>query len=369
MSLLAVLCLLPVLAAGDPNFDFVKAQIKAGKVDKDKWIGHRDSGREYRTVTDTGVLVGFELGVTERFDNRWIIAIRPLYRTPDGVFGGETFGSFDPKDHTDGAIKKHGIRKVELIAKPGYAVSAVHMMNSIGFIHFSVTYAKATETGLDPTDTYESEEVGRSKEGQAFVGTTRTNGKFGVGMLGWEHNRIVFAMNLLHCKEGGLTTVGSERPPLPNRNPEPVKPAPRSADPMPRAELPEFKPADLPPPKPEPEPKPEPKAELPAPKAPEPPKKQPEVPAAVASPFTVTPPDEIKPTVFAKKPTEPEKAAASSVPSWFVPAGVGVVVTAVVVGFMLLMNRGKSAQKSRRKAPPVARAAPAERLPRARRVD
>src|SRR5207237_4683651 len=98
---------------------------------KDKWIGHRDSGREFRTVTETGVLVGFEVGVTERFDNRWIVAVRPIYRTANGAFAGEVFGSFDPKDHTDGAVRKHGIRKVELIAKTGHALSAGHMLNSI----------------------------------------------------------------------------------------------------------------------------------------------------------------------------------------------------------------------------------------------
>src|SRR5205085_4493109 len=123
------------------------------------------------------------------------------------------------------------------------------------------TYAKTTESGLDPTDTYESEDVGRSKEGQAFVGTTRTNGKFGVGALGHVHNNIVFAMNLLHLKEGGLKAVGSERPPPSNRDrdrdvkPSPLPAPPKSTDPPPRAELPEFKPADLPPPKPEPTPK------------------------------------------------------------------------------------------------------------------
>src|SRR6188508_2523036 len=142
MSPLAVLCLLPVLAAGDPDFDAVRTQIKAGKIEKDKWMGHRDSGREVRSASDGGVLVGFELGITERFDNRWIVAARPIYRTPNGVFAGDELGSFDPRKHTDGAVKKHGIKTVELIAKPGYAVEAVHTMNSIGFIHFSLTYAK-----------------------------------------------------------------------------------------------------------------------------------------------------------------------------------------------------------------------------------
>lgn len=376
MSPLAVLCLLPALAGADPDFDLIRGQIRAGKIEKDKWIGHRDSGREVRTTHDGGVLVGFEVGVTERFDNRWIVAVRPIYRTPNGVFAGEELGSFDPKVHTDGAVKKHGIRRIELIARPGYAVEAVHTMNSIGFIHFSLTYAKTTESGLDPTDTYDSEEVGRSREGQAFVGTTRTNGKFGVGALGHVHNNIVFAMNLLHLKDGGLKAVASERPPLSDRDRDrDVKPAPLPAEsknsvpgvqPMSRAELPEIKPADLPPPEPRPEPAP--KAAAEPPKQPDAPAVPPGFPVPVVA---VTSPDEIKTAVFAKKPEQAEPAATSSVPSWVAPAAVGGGVTIVVVGLLLLIGGGgkKSADRPRRTAPPVARAAPAEKLPRARRVE
>ena len=358
MSPLVALLLLPAIAGGDPDFDAVAAQIKAGKVEKDKWIGHRDSGKEARSTHEAGVLVGFEVGVTERFDNRWIVAVRPIFRTPNGAFAGDELGSFDPRKHTDGAVKKHGIKAVELIAKPGYAVAAVHTMNSIGFIHFSLTYAKATETGLDPTDTYESEEVGRSKEGQAFVGTTRTNGKFGVGALGHVHNNIVFAMNLLHLKEGGLTTVGSEKPPV--RSPEPVKPAPL---PTPKAEPPTLsvpvpKPAD-----PLPAPTRQPKSE-PAPQPAELLKKFLEPIPPPAPQVVATPADEIKAAVFKK---DPEPPPAQSTTSWVIPVAVGGVVTAVVVGLLLLLG-GKSADKPRRKAIPVARVA-ADQPRRARRAD
>lgn len=358
--LVVTLCLLPAVAGGDPDFDVVAAQIKAGKIEKDKWIGHRDSGKETRSSNDGGVLVGFEVGVTERFDNRWIVALRPIFRTANGTFAGDEIGSFDPRKHTDGAVKKHGIRTIELIAKPGYAVEALHIMNSIGFIHFSLTFAKTTETGLDPTDTYESEEVGRSKEGQAFVGTTRTNGKFGVGALGHVHNNIVFAMNLLHLKEGGLKAVASERPALSNRDREPVKPPPESTP----------KPTTPPPPPPvleqpkrvEPTPPPAPKKIEPEPEAPKRPLEQPQR----VEPLRIvpTPVEEIKPAVF-KKEAEPPPPAEST--SWVVPLSVGGGVAIVAVGIMLLLGN-KSSNPPRRKGIPVARVA-SDPPRRARRVD
>jgi hypothetical protein len=295
--------------------------------------------------------------VTSRFDNEWIVALRPIFRTPNGVFAGEEIGSFDAKKHTDSAVKKHGIRKVELIAKPGYAVEAVHIQTSLGLIHFSLTYAKTTDTGLDPTDTYKSAAIGRPGEGP-FVGTTRTNGKFGVGVLGHVHNNIVHALALLHLKDGGLATVASERPPV--RAPEPVKPPPLPAPKVepPTPSVPQAKPADPPP-----APKPQPKSE-PAPRPEELLKKflesvPPPTPQVVA-----TPAEDIKPAVFKRDP-EPPPAESTS---WIVPAAIGGLVTVVVVVGVLLLLGGKSADKTRRKAIPVARVA-ADQPRQARRAD
>src|SRR5262249_56485242 len=110
-------------------------------------------GNFNETSSRGGVLIGFDLGMQEWFDNEIPIAVRAVYRTASGEVSGESFGNF--------AVKPGGVRRVvKLRARPGYAVGAIRMRTGGGLDAMSLTYYRIRGDRLDPKQSYQSEWVG-----------------------------------------------------------------------------------------------------------------------------------------------------------------------------------------------------------------
>src|SRR5437016_1693256 len=82
--------------AGDsaPTFAEVKAAVDANRLQMTRTLGGAGKAPFAETSTRPCVLVGFELGLGKFFKAEVIYALRPLYRTADGVSRGPDHGLF-----------------------------------------------------------------------------------------------------------------------------------------------------------------------------------------------------------------------------------------------------------------------------------
>ncbi len=133
----------------------------------------------YRDLTpEGGLLIGLEIGLNP---TDYLIGIRPIYLTG----GKETTGKQYGKDFK---------RVVTLKAKAGYAIGAVSAISGLCCDGMSVRFMKVVKSGLDPTDSYQSEYVGTKEQktpqtltggGKAVIGITGkvTGNNTGFGLI------------------------------------------------------------------------------------------------------------------------------------------------------------------------------------------
>jgi hypothetical protein len=326
--------------AADPNFATVEKQVADGAVVDTDLVGRKDTGKKARTVRpDGGVLVGFDVGVSKFFDNDWIVAIRPLYRTSAGVLVGEDIGQFDPAKHTDGGIRRSKIREVTLVARRGYAVAEVHVITGLNVDHFSLTFARTTPTGLDLTDTYASEEIGKPLTKWAH--RVKTGGRFAVGVTGRTERDILRAVGLVHVKTGAAPAAPPPAAaPSPAPKVAPTPPPPRPAPVTPKVETP-------PPGRAGPKEAESPKAK-PAPPAPErssAPKPPPEPPAEPAPETPAAEPSPVRHEVSAAA----EEASSEGAPAWVIAVGVGVLVAVGLAAFFIVAAKDPPKKQAQRR--------------------
>ena len=319
--LIAIAFGIPLLAA-EPDYAGIKKNVKAGDTVKTDPIGNQAFGKEQKNLrTDGGILVGFDVGVSKFFDDDWIVALKPIYRNEKGTFAGEELGAFDVLKHRDDGVKKAGIKKETLTAKPGYAVAGITMITGLGISHFSLIYAKTTEKGLDMSDTYLSGIVG--SDAKDWRRTVKTDGKFIVGVTARvkEKENIVRGVGIIHLKEG-------DDPPPPKKDVPEIKPDPKEVD-LPKKDKPKENPVAEEKPKVE-EKKPEekPREEKPT-EVKQPELKQPEVEAPKTADAKV---NETKPSepVKADKASEDEDAPRGSLQ--------GMMWALVTFGMMLCLT-------------------------------
>jgi hypothetical protein len=163
---------------------------------------------EFQEAAPAGaVLVGFDVGlgysVNSNFDS--IVALRPIFRTGEKNLFGQLHGT-DTR------------RTVREMAKPGYAVGAIHVKAGLMLDGFYLTYMKIEGDRLDPNDAYNSAWLG-GPGGNGPTTIARNDGSVVVGIVGRENNKEIKAI--------GLQFGAAPVEPLPVReklNPPPAPP-------------------------------------------------------------------------------------------------------------------------------------------------
>jgi S1-C subfamily serine protease len=141
---------------------------------------------EFREAGPEGsLLVGLEVGVGRFFDNKVIVAVRPIFRNGDKDIDGEWHGAGDDK------IKE----TVRVVAKPGYAVGGFSIKSGLGMDGMSITFMKVVNGKPNIKDHYESEWIGgMGGGGPNKVGT----GLLVIGLTGKARSDTVSGLGLLH---------------------------------------------------------------------------------------------------------------------------------------------------------------------------
>jgi hypothetical protein len=140
------------------------------------------------TTTEGGLLIGFEIGLSNAFNRDMIRAAKPIYKVGDKEMLGEQHGTQLSK-------------VVTLKAKDGYAVGAIAVKHGLGFDGMSITFMKVKDGKLDPKDSYESEFVGSDeKKPTTKVGG---NGVPVVGIVGKANDKDMTGMGLLFKGQEG----------------------------------------------------------------------------------------------------------------------------------------------------------------------
>jgi hypothetical protein len=169
-----------VKAAGDgpqgtEEIALPETVIHDSRFDETEIIGKVGFGYEFGEVgPEGGHLVGVRVS-TGKFGPGYaydaVGSIQPVYRTRDGLVQGRMHGPI-------------GGPVTDLIAKDGYAVSGmvIHAPNRSEGIRVIFARVRDDGSGLDPTDTYESETY-LNVPGDAP--TLSTEGRLAVGLRGW----------------------------------------------------------------------------------------------------------------------------------------------------------------------------------------
>ncbi len=326
MRRLLVLAMLATLFAssstradGEPDtiFDAARSAVAANRVVKGKALGGDDPKRSVTDLPDKGaLLIGFDVGVGKFLDIESVYALRPLYLTADGEESYQDFGLFaDHRVSPKKVLKTKVVKKVRIMAQPGYAVGAITLRTGLNINGLSVTFMRINGRTLGPSQSYTSEWVGdRTGGGEKTVSAA---GAPVVGVYGTQDDEHVFGLGLLYVNE----------PPLP------AKPAPEP----PRTEKPAPPVTEQRPPKPAPKTKVQPTA--PAEKEVEPP------------PVTDVPAPRPQPAPAPSKPAVPQEASTLTV--WMPFLVFGVVVGFIVAAALVFHNVTRRSRTSAALRDPV----------------
>jgi hypothetical protein len=238
--------------AADPDYASVRRQALAGATVETPLVGRPDAGKKGQALRTDGVVIGFDVAVSKTNDTDHIVGVRPVYRTPSGNFPGQMAGEFDPIYHVEDWVRRNGVKERQLLAKPGYAVAEIHVIPGHGLEHFSLTYARTTSGGLDLTDTYQSESIGRDRGN--WVQTSKSGNRFVIGVNFRQEREILRGLGLIHLKDAATPAPVVPDTPRTTTNPVsipkliPVIPriAPKSVPPeLPTASRPAVEPGKV----------------------------------------------------------------------------------------------------------------------------
>jgi hypothetical protein len=144
---------------------------------------------KFRDVAPAGgYLVGLDVGYDTFAGYDVIGGVTPIYMVGDQYSLG--------KQHGPSTLK----RWVRSIAKPGYAIGALHVQSGGGVDGFHIIYMKIGKEGLETYDTYKSEWYG----GPGGNGMTKLNGEGTpvIGIIGKENARGVTGIGLAYRATG-----------------------------------------------------------------------------------------------------------------------------------------------------------------------
>jgi hypothetical protein len=161
--------------------DLIKAAIAA----KTYKVGPFHAGifakDEFRDITaDGGILIGLRCGLRGSGKNAVVTSVQPVFLTPKGVSLGQQHG--DPKASP----------VVDLIARDGYAIGGARLGGNINLEGLAIRFMRIKESGLDPSDAYETDYIGNFSPPTVveaamslvgITGRTNTQGHLGLGFV------------------------------------------------------------------------------------------------------------------------------------------------------------------------------------------
>jgi hypothetical protein len=334
-------------------FTAARAAVDAGRVERSKPLGFNISKVPFTEMpADGALLVGFDVGVGKFLDIETVYALRPVYQTAFGETSGQEHGLFFGQRKVGRrTYKSKVLRRVRVLARPGYAVGGVTLRTGLNINGLSLTFMRVSGRALDPRQSYTSEWVGdRTGGGEAYISG---DGAPVVGVFGSQDVEHVSSLGLIYMS---LPPVVAQAPAPPSRTERPPE---RPAAAPPRVEVPLPAPPAAPPAPPKEEraqapaaaPKDEPRADGPA--APNPAR------------------DEDRPWPAAKAPAhrervaQPEPVAPASAEGvdWLPFAAFGALLVPAFALLFVSLTRKKPVPPPRRprvdmsKAPPAAPAA------------
>jgi hypothetical protein len=197
---------------------------------------------------DGAVLVGFDVGIGKFGDIETVYALRAVYLTAQGEISGQDHGLFYGQRKVNKRIHKTRVlRRVRVVARPGYAVGGMTLRSGLNINGLSLTYMRVTGGWLDPAQSYTSEWVGdRTGGGEAQIDGI---GAPVVGIHGSQDVEHVMSLGLIYMTEPPVVAEvppPSERQPAPPPQVEAPVPPPPVAPPAPpkdeRAQAPAAQP-------------------------------------------------------------------------------------------------------------------------------
>jgi hypothetical protein len=236
----------------EPIFAAVREAVAAGRVDGSEVVGFNGGQTVRDEPPQGGILVGFELGLGEWLrDKPTVYALRPLYLTPDGVKGSQTFGLAQGRiGKGKNPPKSKVTRTVTVQARPGYAVGAVLLDTGLNIDAIAVNFMRIKGTSLDLTDAYTSDWFGEHRDKKPR--TLSWSGDPIVGVLAREDRDHIMALGLVRMRPAaepaapppqkaaarpsgpaaadGSAKAAPERGPPAEAKPAPAAPADASSD-------------------------------------------------------------------------------------------------------------------------------------------
>jgi hypothetical protein len=169
-------------------------------------------------ATDGAVLVGLEVGLAKWFDNDIPYTLRPIFRRGNREWTGAPAGNLSSKD-----VK----RTVRVVAKPGYAVGGIWVRSGAALDRLCFVYVRVGETGLDPSDHYNSPWIGTSDGGGDHY--IDGEGQPIVGLVADANQGQVRQMGLVVAKVPPMKRPEPKREPAAKQAPDPADNAPGAA--------------------------------------------------------------------------------------------------------------------------------------------
>jgi hypothetical protein len=128
-------------------FARIQNALRAKKVVYSRPAGSNSGAGFADMLEDGGLLVGFEIGTIDVNGERYIRAMRPIYRSAHGEANGQWHG---PRQGNNFTLK----------AKDGYAVGALTVRAATRINGLSITFMQIEGLGLNSRNSYTSEWVG-----------------------------------------------------------------------------------------------------------------------------------------------------------------------------------------------------------------
>jgi hypothetical protein len=145
-------------------------------------------GSDYEEVTDGGgVLIGLRCGISRVGSATDIVSsVQPVYLTTKGVVTGKIYGNPAPA------------QVIDLIARDGYAVGGGKLLGASVLQTVVLKFMRITETGLDPKDSYDSQQIGTNAGAFPVGGSTAA-----VGISGKTNNAERLSLALIFLPTQG----------------------------------------------------------------------------------------------------------------------------------------------------------------------
>jgi hypothetical protein len=217
-------------------FKAAEAAVDAGRVQRSKPLGFHNRGGLFTELpADGALLVGFDVGIGKFLDIETVYALRPIYQTAFGENSGKEHGLFyGQRKVGKRTYKSKVLRRVRVMARPGYAVGGVTVRSGLNINGLSLTFMRVSGRALDPDQSYASEWVGdRTGGGEASISG---DGAPVVGVHGSQDVEHVSSLGLIYMP---VPPAEAEAPVAAPRTEE----APERPAPAPRVEAPEPPPA------------------------------------------------------------------------------------------------------------------------------